>query len=78
MSFNPPVDALLRTHQAIRIAITSVSDSTGTDPDRASLSIAFHAARDQIIQDSTIDLVGAIGRAVLDQSMPRRRLRASP
>ncbi|MQT02687.1 IS4 family transposase [Streptomyces jumonjinensis] len=79
------VYALLSTYQALRIAIT---DATGTvpntDPDRASFSIALQTARDQIIQaagviaDTVIDLVGTIGRAVLDQLMPTRRLRVSP
>jgi Insertion element 4 transposase N-terminal/Transposase DDE domain len=77
--------ALLTVYQVIRIAI---ADATGTvpetDPDRASFSIALQAARDQVIQaagviaDTTIDLAGAIGRAVLDNLMPARRLRLSP
>jgi hypothetical protein len=77
--------ALLTVYQVIRIAI---ADATGTvpetDPDRASFSIALQAARDQVIQaagviaDTTIDLAGAIGRAVLDNLMPTRRLRVSP
>ncbi|MFC9501060.1 IS4 family transposase [Streptomyces sp. NPDC056982] len=76
--------ALLTTYQAIRIAITDAADSAGADPDRASFSIALQTARDQLIQaagiieDSTIDLVGAIGRAVLARPMPGRRLRISP
>ncbi|GAA3786500.1 hypothetical protein [Streptomyces chiangmaiensis] len=31
-----------------------------------------------MITDTTIDLVGAIGRALLDNLMPARRLRVSP
>ena len=31
-----------------------------------------------MIASETIDLAGAIGRAVLDHPMPRRRLRVSP
>ena len=79
------VYALLAVYQAIRIAM---ADATGaipdTDPDRASFSIALQAARDQVVQaagviaDTTIDLIGAIGRAVLDHLMPARRLRTSP
>ncbi|WP_199820607.1 hypothetical protein [Streptomyces sp. NRRL F-2664] len=78
------VYALLSTYQAIRIAITDAADSAGTDPDRASFSIALQTARDQlvqaagVIQDSTIELVGAIGRAILAQPVHRRRLRISP
>jgi len=55
-----------------------------TDPDRASFTIALHAARDQLIQaagviaTTTIDLVGTIGRAVLANLLPDRRLRVSP
>ena len=79
------VYALLTAYQLIR---TAIADATATvpeaDPDRASFSIALQTARDQIVQaagviaDTVIDLVGAIGRAVLGQSMPDRRLRASP
>lgn len=77
--------ALLCVYQVIR---TAISDATSTvpkaDPDRASFSVALQAARDQVIQaagviaDTTIDLVGAVGRAVLDNPMPARRLRVSP
>ena len=76
--------ALLTAYQVIRIAISDATAAIpGTDPDRASFSIALQAARDQIIQaggiaGTVIDLVGAIGRAVLDQPMPPRRLRVSP
>jgi hypothetical protein len=76
--------ALLTVYQAIRIAITDAAATSGTDPDRASFSVALQAARDQVIQaagviaETTIDLVGAIGRAVLDRLMPARRLRVSP
>ncbi|MEU9891884.1 IS4 family transposase [Sphaerisporangium sp. NPDC051011] len=77
--------ALLTAYQAIRIAITDATQTVpGADPDRAGFSIALQAARDQIIQaagviaGTTIDLVGAIGRAVLDHLLPPRRLRLSP
>jgi hypothetical protein len=79
------VYALLTTYQLIRIAITDATGTTaGADPDRASFSIALQTARDQVIQaagviaGTVIDLVGKIGRAVLDQLMPARRLRLSP
>ena len=55
----------------------------GLDPDRASFSIALHAARDQLIQaagiiaGATVDLAGNIGRLVLSNLMPARRLRVS-
>jgi hypothetical protein len=77
--------ALLTVYQMIRIAITdATSTSPGTDPDRASFSVALQAARDQVIQAAnviageTIDLAGTIGRYVLDNLMPARRLRVSP
>ena len=77
--------ALLTVYQAIRIAIADATATVpGADPDRASFSIALQAARDQVTQaanvitGTTIDLVGAIGRAVLDHPMPPRRLRVSP
>jgi hypothetical protein len=56
----------------------------GTDPDRASFTIALHAARDQLIQaagviaGTVIDLIGTIGRHVLASLMPGRRVRTSP
>ena len=76
--------ALLITYQAIRIAITDATTTSGTDPDRASFSIALQTARDQVIHatgiiaDTVIDLIGTIGRTILDQLMPTRRLRVSP
>jgi hypothetical protein len=53
----------------------------GVDPDRAGFGTVLHAARDQVIKaagviaDTVIDLVGAIGRLVLDNLLPNRRLR---
>ena len=76
--------ALLALYQVIRIAIADATTVLGTDPDRASFSVALQAARDQVIQaagviaGTVIDLVGAIGRAALNQPMPARRLRVSP
>ena len=77
--------ALLTAYQVIRIAISDATAAIpGTDPDRASFSIALQAARDQVIQaanvlaGTVIDLAGVIGRAVLDHPMPPRRLRVSP
>jgi hypothetical protein len=77
--------ALLVTYQILR---TAMADATacvpGTDPDRASFTIALNAARDQLIQaadviaGTVIDLAGTIGRHVLAALLPARRLRASP
>jgi hypothetical protein len=79
------VYALLCTYQALRLAM---ADATAGRPDlqadRASFTVALHAARDQVIHaagviaSTTIDLVGAIGRAVLTDLLPPRRDRRSP
>jgi hypothetical protein len=77
--------ALLTLYQAIRIAIADAAGTAaGTDPDRASFTIALQTARDQvtaaagITAGTTIDLAGAIGRAVLARPLPARRCRRSP
>ena len=77
--------ALLTVYQALRIAITDTTlTAPGTDPDRASFTTALQTARDQVIQAAgiiaaeTIDLAGTIGRHVLDNLLPARRLRLSP
>jgi len=77
--------ALLTTYQILRIAITDATDSaTGTDPDRASFTIALETARELIIQaanviaETTIDLIGTLGRHILDNLLPPRRLHFSP
>lgn len=77
--------ALLVIYQVLR---TAMADATltqpDTDPDRASFTIAWQTARDQVIQaanviaDTMIDLAGTIGRHVLDNLMPDRRLRLCP
>jgi Transposase DDE domain len=79
------VYALLVTYQALRIAISDATLSQpGLDPDRGSFTVALHAARDQlvaaagVIADTVIDLVGEIGRQILDHLMPARRPRTNP
>ena len=79
------VYALLVTYQALRTAMAdATATAPGLDPDRASFTTALQAARDQVIlaagviAGTTIDLAGAIGRAVLASPMPSRRLRTSP
>jgi hypothetical protein len=74
--------ALLTAYQLLRTAMTDATDSVpGTDPDRASFTVALQAARDQlilahaIIADEVLDLVGAIGRRVLQRLLPPRRQR---
>lgn len=77
--------ALLVTYQVLRIAICDATlASPDVDPDRGSFTVALNTARDQIIQaagvitESTVDLIGAIGRQVLDSLLPDRRCRVSP
>jgi hypothetical protein len=77
--------ALLITYQLLRTAITdAMITRPDIDPDRASFSIAWQTARDQLVQvanviaDAVIDLVGTIGRHVLADLMPARRLRVCP
>jgi hypothetical protein len=79
------VYALLACYQILRIAITDAIEAAGgTDPDRASFTIALNAARDLLIQaagviaGTVIDLTGGIGRRVLGSLLPARRLRVSP
>jgi hypothetical protein len=77
--------ALLVTYQILRTAIAdAAATSPGTDPDRASFTIAWQTARDQlicaadVIAGTVIDLAGTIGRHVLAGLLPARRLRVSP
>jgi hypothetical protein len=77
--------ALLLTYQILRLAMSdATATQPGTDPDRASFTTALHTARDLLIQaanvvaDTVIDLVGTIGRHVLANLMPDRRLRVNP
>jgi Insertion element 4 transposase N-terminal/Transposase DDE domain len=79
------VYALLITYQALRTAIADTALARpGTNPDRLSFTVALHAARDQVIHaaatitDTTVDLIGRIGAAVLGHPLPTRRSRSSP
>lgn len=76
--------ALLTLYQLLRMAmVTAVESRPDTNPDRASFTTALQAARDQLIAADAIlpadqpDLLGVIGRAVLDTLLPRRRPRWS-
>jgi len=75
--------ALLALYQALRRAmVTAVESAPGTDPDRASFTIALETARQTltaaagVLTDGT-DLTGRIGRAVLGSLLPPRRPRVS-
>jgi hypothetical protein len=77
--------ALLTCYQILRIAITDAIEAAGgIDPGCGSFTIALNTARDlltqaaNIIAGTVIDLTGAIGRRVLDNLLPDRRLRVSP
>jgi hypothetical protein len=80
--------ALLVAYQALRLAISdAILTRSDVDPDRGSFTIALNAARDQltaamgVITDTAsaiVDLVGVIGRHVLDRLMPQRRSRGNP
>jgi hypothetical protein len=77
--------ALLVVYQLLRTAMADATGTRpGTEPDRASFTIAWQAARDQLIHaagviaDTSIDLAGTIGRHVLANLLPTRRLRVCP
>ena len=76
--------ALLLLYQLLRMAMTdAVASRPGTDPDRASFTVAMETARDQAVLAAGIvpaagdGLDGAIGRAVLARLLPARRHRVS-
>lgn len=84
-SVEQEVYALLVTYQILRTAMADATNSQpDTDPDRASFTTALQAACDQlvnaanVIAGTVIDLVGTIGRHVLNNLMPTRRLRVAP
>ncbi len=77
--------ALLVAYQSLRIAIADATGATpAVDPDRGSFTVALSAARDQLIKaagiiaETTVDLVGSIGRQVLANLLPDRRCRTAP
>jgi hypothetical protein len=77
--------ALLVTYQVLRLAMADATGTRpGTDPDRASFSIALNTARDLLVQaagvfiNTAVDLAGAIGRRVLADLMLDRRIRTRP
>lgn len=76
------IHALLTVYQTIiRIAVDAVDTQTGTRPDRISFTVALQTAADQVVAAVGIitlagtTLVGAIGRAVLDDLLPTPRPR---
>jgi hypothetical protein len=75
--------ALLALYQALRRAMTTAAETIpGTDPDRASFTIALETAKDTLTQASSVipaspGLPGRIGEAVLAGLLPPRRPRVS-
>jgi hypothetical protein len=75
--------ALLALYQALRRAMVTAAETVpGTDPDRASFTIALETAKQTLtraagILTSTPSLTGRIGQAVLDGLLPPRRPRVS-
>jgi hypothetical protein len=76
--------ALLTVYQALRTAMTAAAESApGTDPDRASFTVALETAREQVTSARGIAVpadpgdTGRIGRAVLAALLPARRPRYS-
>jgi len=79
------VFALLVTYQVLRLAMADATGTRpGTDPDRASFSIALNTARDLLVQaagvfiNTAVDLLGTIGRRVLADLMLDRRIHTRP
>ncbi len=76
--------ALLVVYQLVRTTISDAAYSQSLDPDRGSFTIAWQAAKDQVvlatdaIDTAPVDLVGAIGARVLADPLPPRRLRVCP
>ena len=75
--------ALLALYQALRRAmVTAVETVPGTDPDRASFTIALETAKQTLtaaegVVTADVGLTGRIGRAVLGELLPPRRPRVS-
>ncbi len=75
--------ALLALYQALRRAmVTAVETVPGTDPDRASFTIALETAKQTLtaaegVVTADADPTGRIGRAVLNALLPPRRPRVS-
>ena len=74
--------AQLAVYQAIRRAMTNAVESvSGTDPDRASFTVALETAREQVTAADGIAPgpgCGRIGRAILADLLPARRPRTAP
>ncbi|MHA6757013.1 IS4 family transposase [Streptacidiphilus sp. PAMC 29251] len=74
--------AQLTVYQVLRTAMVAAAESRpGTDPDRTGFTTALESAREEltlargIVETGEVDLVGAIGRAVLANLLDERRPR---
>ncbi|MFL1443596.1 IS4 family transposase [Nocardiopsis protaetiae] len=76
--------ALLATYQVVRQAIADAVTATGHSPLRASFAVAVESGRDllvraeNIIAGGRVDLRGTLGRQVLANLLPERRVRTVP
>jgi hypothetical protein len=74
--------AHLTVYQALRRTMADAAESRpGTDPDRASFTVALETAKDQVIAAAGVlpgTEPGRIGQAVLDNLLPPRRPRVAP
>ncbi|MFF2936335.1 IS4 family transposase [Streptomyces mirabilis] len=74
--------AHLAVYQALRRTMAEAAESRpGTDPDRASFTVALETAKDQVIAAAGVlpdGEPGRIGQAVLDNLLPPRRPRVAP
>ncbi|MBF6302838.1 transposase [Nocardia amamiensis] len=74
--------AQLTVYQLLRRAMADAVESRpGTDPDRASFTVALETAKDQLINAAAIPdniQTGRIRQAVLDNLLPPRRPRIAP
>ena len=75
--------ALLTVYQLLRMAMVAAAESVpGTDPDRVGFTTAYQASRDQLVRAEAVvsfgaGPVGEIGRKILGDLLPARRLRVS-
>jgi hypothetical protein len=75
--------SLLTLYQVLRTIMVDTAESLpGTDPDRVSFTIAFQAARDQVVHAAAVitdraGLAGTIGARLLADLLPARRIRIS-
>jgi len=75
--------ALLALYQALRRAMVTAAETVpGTDPDRASFTIALEIAKQTLTRAAGVitddaSLTGRIGQAILDGLLPPRRPRVS-